>query len=238
LEIKNGRVKVDTKRFIEKYQPLLDKVKTEANELIQDILDEYKFEDIFVCFDGGKDGHVVLDLFLKQLSFDHNPNDEINVVAVIPDSNQEYEELKRIRLLTFKYNLMLSPCFYKDTDIKTALFMHGEKKPKNKIAFMGSRRTDYEHLKNSSKKEPTDPTWPKLLRVYPILDWDYPTVWAYLLNEDITYCSMYNNGYTSIGIKSKTKPNERLKIKVGEKDFYLPAYCLPSSSFERCESRV
>merc|ERR1712004_289655 len=81
LEIKNGRVRVNTKRFIEKYQPLLEKVKSEANELIQDILEEYRFEEIFICFDGGKDGHVVLDLILKQLSFDHNPNDEINVVA-------------------------------------------------------------------------------------------------------------------------------------------------------------
>lgn len=46
----------------------------------------------------------------------------------------------------------------------------------------------------------TDPDWPPLMRVHPILDWTYADIWDFLrspeLGQDaIEWCSLYNYGY-------------------------------------------
>lgn len=96
---------------------------------------------------------------------------------------------------------------------------------------MGIRRDD----PGSEKLEPfkyTDAGWPKLMRVCPILDWSYSEIWKFLLEHKVPYCSLYDQGYTSIGDKATTSPNPLLRDPKNP-SLYLPAHTLLDSSAER-----
>lgn len=41
----------------------------------------------------------------------------------------------------------------------------------------------------------------------PIYDWSYKTVWRFIIECDLSYCSLYNYGYTYIGDRSNSIPN-------------------------------
>lgn len=97
---------------------------------------------------------------------------------------------------------------------------------------MGVRRSD-PYCQNSNVLEPTTEGWPKCTRVNPILDWSYEEVWDFIINLKIPYCSLYDQGYTSIGSVKTTNPNPKL-LKDGK---YLPAYELKDEKYER-EGRI
>jgi FAD synthetase len=116
---------------------------------------------------------------------------------------------------------------------KTALEQLVKMYPKLQAVFLGIRRND-PHGSNALYFERTTPGWPDLMRVNPILDWDFRSVWAYILGLKIPYCTLYDKGYTSLGRIDNTQRNPALRI--GDTDEYLPAYLLKDSSKER-ESR-
>jgi FAD synthetase len=83
---------------------------------------------------------------------------------------------------------------------------------------------------------PTDKTWPQFMRVNPILDWTYSEIWFFIRLLQLPYCSLYDQGYTSIDDTSNTVPNkELLLISQSDNDSktYLPAYRLRNQDAER-----
>ncbi|KAG9156144.1 hypothetical protein Leryth_015554 [Lithospermum erythrorhizon] len=73
------------------------------------------------------------------------------------------------------------------------------------------------------------------MRVNPILDWSSEDVWAFLLTSKVPYCSLYDQGYTSIGSIHDTVPNALLSTTGSSKseEKFRPAYLLQDGRLER-----
>ena len=103
---------------------------------------------------------------------------------------------------------------------------------------MGNRLTD----PYSEKLEPiceSSPGWPQFTRVFPILKWTYHEVWAFLTKYNLEYCSLYDDGFTSLGEVHNSIRNPYLKngnensTGGSEEPEYLPAFCLQIPEHER-----
>ncbi|TPX34081.1 hypothetical protein SmJEL517_g03276 [Synchytrium microbalum] len=97
--------------------------------------------------------------------------------------------------------------------------------------LIGTRRTD-PFAQNLIPFDPTDNGWPSVMRVHPILDWDYADIWMYLRLLEVDYCSLYDRGYTSLGGIGNTLPNPALANPLVPGEF-LPAYELKDAVSER-----
>ncbi|XP_077275645.1 FAD synthase-like [Temnothorax americanus] len=115
--------------------------------------------------------------------------------------------------------------------IQFALSTLLEEKHDLKAALMGTRKGD-PGSENLQAFTPTDPNWPQLMRINPILHWSYNQVWAFLLKHNIPYCSLYDQGYTSIGNRNTTVQNPLL-MDINNPLSYLPAYTLTDKFAER-----
>ena len=105
-----------------------------------------------------------------------------------------------------------------------------------KAIVLGNRRTD-PWSRDLEKVCPSSHGWPEFTRVFPILDWDYCDVWAFLRKLNLPYLSLYDEGYTSLGETNNTIKNPFLKSQKDGVEFYLPAYMLQDGEKER-ESRA
>ncbi|KAL3157694.1 hypothetical protein ABBQ32_012130 [Trebouxia sp. C0010 RCD-2024] len=100
---------------------------------------------------------------------------------------------------------------------------------KVKAIILGTRRGD----PNANGQEtfcPSSADWPPFMRVNPILDWSYADVWTFLRGTAVPYCSLYDEGYTSIGAIDNTVPNSLLRKENGT---FAPAYMLADGRMER-----
>lgn len=131
--------------------------------------------------------------------------------------------------------------------MRDALETYVRQRQGTKAIFVGVR-VDDPHGGALAVRSRCDPGWPDILRIHPILAWDYASVWAFLrcayLGTDhapsepyvagggpagVPYCAMYDQGYTSLGSTHNTRPNPFLK----KGDGYAPAYCLRDGRSER-----
>jgi FAD synthetase len=84
----------------------------------------------------------------------------------------------------------------------------------------------------------TDKGWPDFVRIHPVIDWRLSEIWCFLRAKELAeadgshlaYCSMYDEGYTSLGGVNDTSKNPKLKEGGGN---YRPAYELTKDSEER-----
>ncbi|KIJ63684.1 hypothetical protein HYDPIDRAFT_41081 [Hydnomerulius pinastri MD-312] len=95
--------------------------------------------------------------------------------------------------------------------MRRALQMYKEKYPQIEAILIGTRRSD-PHGASLAYKNKTDAGWPSFERINPIINWSYSDVWTFLRGLDVPYCSLYDQGYTSLGSTYNTFPNPALII--------------------------
>ncbi|CAH8445451.1 unnamed protein product [Heterobilharzia americana] len=117
--------------------------------------------------------------------------------------------------------------------IKNVLKRFLQDYPNIKGAFMGTRYSD-PGAHNIHPVMMSDPGWPQILRINPLLNWTYSDVWNFLRSLSLPYCRLYDVGYTSIGSMEDTHPNPQLRYitKTG-RIAYHPAYMLEEENCER-----
>lgn len=99
--------------------------------------------------------------------------------------------------------------------------------------ILGTRKTDPGCL-NQGNFAKTDQDWPQIMRVNPIIDWDYASIWTFIRGLSVPYPVLYDRGFTSLGKKSQTLPNPHLSYKTGDgRVLFKPAYELENEAHER-----
>ncbi|KAI0634068.1 hypothetical protein C8Q77DRAFT_725337 [Trametes polyzona] len=96
--------------------------------------------------------------------------------------------------------------------MRKALELYKARFPHIEAILVGTRRGD-PHGAKLGFRNPTDPGWPQFVRVNPIINWSYADVWAYLRRFKVPYCSLYDEGYTSLGSTYNTFPNPALRVQ-------------------------
>lgn len=221
------------------------RLKTKYNNaiyVIQRALALYSIEEVAFSFNGGKDSTVLLHLlragyFLHQAEQNHC-NGDINdrefifpIVTIYFESSSAFPEINSFTYETAStYGLQLDIL---RQDFKSGLGALLKAKPIRAI-FLGVRFGDPTAV-GQEQFSPSSPGWPPFMRVNPILDWSYRDIWAFLLTCKVQYCSLYDQGYTSIGSIHDTVPNALLGVNNSDnsKEKFRPAYLLPDGRLER-----
>lgn len=200
-------------------------------EIVETALKMYTSDQLCVSFNGGKDCCVVLYLFYAvclRLGYRFPLN-----VLYIKISNQFDEMDHFIDVVIKKYYGNSVEFIIFDEESKSLKECLSDLKNKNSsinAIFMGTRRTDSSYFKNMSAFAPTDGDWASFMRVNPILDWSYSEIWFFMRMLKLPYCSLYDNGYTSLDSSINTIPNVDLVKSDGS---YSPAYMLENQDSER-----
>ena len=184
-------------------------------------------DEAVVAFNGGKDCTVLLYLAVAEWSTKF-PDTPLTVVYIEDSPSEVFQEIDSFIKETIKH-LSLNLIHISNLSTQLALAELIERKPAVRFVFMGTRSTD-PHGSQLQAFTPTDISWPALIRVNPILTWNYSDIWMFLNALEIPVCSLYLDGYTSIGYKSKTIRNPHLRKFDGS---YKTAADLANCSLER-----
>lgn len=198
---------------------------------IERALQDYRFEELCLAFNGGKDCTLILALMHALLERNgHNFSaSRLKLLYVLehrpfPETEEFVQEVVR-RLGGLE--LVKIP-----GSIQQALSELTATRPEVKAIFMGTRHTD-PHSADLQEFSPTDGSWPRYMRLNCILDWSYSEVWLFLKLFKVPYCKLYDQGYTSLDGMEDTFPNPALLLMGGQTKSYLPAHTLKDEGLER-----
>lgn len=206
-------------------------------------------DELSLSYNGGKDCLVLLILYLVALhQHFHKPRPDTNHTQQQPSSNDFPTDLNTvyipppspfpavdafIALSARTYHLTLSRHPY---PMKSAFSTYLTSHPSIKAIFVGTRRTD-PHGQSLTFFDATDRGWPEFMRIHPVVEWHYAEIWAFIREVEVPYCSVYDEGYTSLGGVGDTWPNPRLRVDdgggEGKAARYRPAYELVEDEEER-----
>lgn len=200
---------------------------------IDDIFSKYRNDEIAVSFNGGKDNIVMIDMILNYITSKYYKTG-LPFIFFVDSGNNFPEVLDFIYSTDKKYGLNLSTF---NCSMKKALNNIRHEYPSIKFIFMGTRKDDFDEydLCNIKYYNPTDKDWPSYIRVTPLIFFEYEDIWNYIITNNISYCKLYNEGYTSLGDKNNTDKNPKLRyynIKT-QKYKYMHASKLINSKYER-----
>ncbi|TPX64369.1 hypothetical protein SpCBS45565_g05927 [Spizellomyces sp. 'palustris'] len=187
----------------------------ESFKIIKEALKRYGPDNVALSFNGGKDCTVLLHLLYaaRQAYERENPSGKrIKITTLYVAYTNSFPEVDDfVEFCVDRYNLELVKMY---GPMRAGLQVFLDRYPETKAMLVGTRRTDPfgEHLQPFQM---TDPDWPTLMRVHPILDWDYADIWKGLANLRIPYCILYDLGLVDTnGLIDHTTITNRLVFLV------------------------
>eukprot|EP00039_Didymoeca_costata_P010476 m.141151 g.141151 ORF g.141151 m.141151 type:complete len:200 (+) comp14840_c0_seq1:111-710(+) len=193
----------------------------QAKDVIRRVVGLLDAERCCVSFNGGKDATVVFHLIREAL-----PESYKSITYAYFSQRNEFPEIMEfLDEVAKKYNIKIEKF---EGGLKKGLEqLNNERKIRG--IFLGTRTTD-PRAGIGATLELTDPDWPAVIRINPIMNWSYTAVWEYLRLPEHPYCNLYDKGYTSLGSRDTTVQNPHLKLEDGG---YRAAYELTDGSKER-----
>lgn len=204
----------------------------EALLIIEDCLTQYQPENVFLCFNGGKDCTVLLHLLLCVLRY-RFPSYTAPIICLYVENRNPFPEIRTfVQNMAQYYNLEVITQRQGIKESLGSMLEHCSGRMKG--CLMGTRKTD-PFSDRLNHFHMTDSDWPQIMRVAPVLNWNYGQIWQYLRNYQVPYCYLYDQGYTSLGNVVNTVPNAALQYRNISKNevTYMPAYKLLDGSLER-----
>lgn len=157
-------------------------------------------EKIAFCFSGGKDSTILLDLVLSYIKFFQIKN-RLEIYHI--DTDYEFKEITDfIRKIEELWNLNIIHIHSesKDKGIKE-IFHKGIEKMFIANRAIDNRKSHFSlHIHKRKHIE----------KICPLINWSFYDVWQYIDSLNVPYCKMYNEGYSSIGNRINSRPNEAL----------------------------
>ena len=204
----------------------------------------YGAQGVALSFNGGKDCTVILEL----LALMHPALVQQLAVVVHFRPRDVFAEVEDfLRQCQQRHGFTLWECACSDggsrsRPIAVCLTKTLHAFPTVRAVLLGTRNSDFvearQHHSSCFALSDVERGWPRVMRVSPIVDWQYDHVWGFLraLGSDTRHwCSLYDKGYTSLGAVSDTRPNPALFDAASQR--YKAAWLLEDNDKER-ESRV
>ncbi|OHT03313.1 putative FAD synthase [Tritrichomonas foetus] len=211
-------------RFLDSFPKSLNSKIESSLGIIASAYEQYR-KELGVCFNGGKDSVVLLDLvqrFHEENKCDFPMN---SFFFKSPHEFPEMAEYVKNAENYWKQNFRVIESASLQQGLSTIVDKYGV----NAI-FLGVRQSDPKGG-NLLPFTPTTEGWADAMRIFPLLEWEYSDIWEYLDVMKLPICDLYKRGYTSIGSPATTKPNPHLYDPL--KGEYKHARELKDGSLER-----
>eukprot|EP00532_Pseudo-nitzschia_australis_P018092 CAMPEP_0168311094 /NCGR_PEP_ID=MMETSP0142_2-20121227/67184_1 /TAXON_ID=44445 /ORGANISM="Pseudo-nitzschia australis, Strain 10249 10 AB" /LENGTH=694 /DNA_ID=CAMNT_0008263981 /DNA_START=1803 /DNA_END=3887 /DNA_ORIENTATION=+ len=184
----------------------------------------YGPNSVICSFNGGKDAVVILHLVRAVHAKYYNSTGAtpIRPRAVYFNNDNEFSEvtsfleesvgLYDLDMVAFEHGVGFAEGL--DILVKNNFFL-GMKETRPMAFVLGTRESD----PNAAGQDsfcPSSHWMPPFMRVNPVLEWNYGLVWHFLRLFKLPYCSLYDQGYTSLGTTKDTNPCPALAVNRGE----------------------
>eukprot|EP01053_Blabericola_migrator_P007244 Blabericola_migrator_1__7243@NODE_367_length_9377_cov_157_637487_g294_i0_p5_GENE_NODE_367_length_9377_cov_157_637487_g294_i0NODE_367_length_9377_cov_157_637487_g294_i0_p5_ORF_typecomplete_len315_score41_23PAPS_reduct/PF01507_19/9_6e26_NODE_367_length_9377_cov_157_637487_g294_i08131757 len=199
-------------------------------EVLKSALRLYGSQGVIAAFNGGKDATIVLDLMCAVLAHHYQlhtalPRIKPRAVYFLQRAEEFNDLVDFVEERRVIYDLDLTICHgpiqdcikpYMDSIDPDRRKSGSEDWVRHPAFILGVRLGDPRSEGLNAFEPSSDWVNEAFMRVHPILDWTYGMVWDYFETFKVSYCNLYDQGYTSLGKAKETSPNQHL-VHVGSK---------------------
>ncbi len=160
--------------------------------VLEKCFSDYSADEVTVCFNGGKDCIVMLHLvkcFLAERAKSSGGGIGRLQAFYVRERDPFPEVEEFVRATAEAYNLDLVT--FTDSPLKESLAKLLRERPKIKATVLGTRKGD-PGSQYQDTFSATDGDWPRVMRVNPILHWEYGHVWSFIRGLSLEYPSLYD----------------------------------------------